>query len=147
MDIEGLLKSLSVHEVKFVVIGAMAFPVHGYARATLDLDVFIEPTAENADRCRRALMAFGYDLTDCTADELRTKKILIRQYVVACDVHPYVKGVTWDEVWSARVEGRIGGTGAGFASLNHLILMKEAAGRPKDVEDLKYLRKLAADKP
>lgn len=44
MDVEGLLKSLKEHKVRFVIIGATAFPVHGYSRATLDIDVFIEPT-------------------------------------------------------------------------------------------------------
>ena len=38
MDTEGLLKSLNAHDVRYVVIGATAFPVHGYARATLDMD-------------------------------------------------------------------------------------------------------------
>jgi hypothetical protein len=41
LDIEGLLKSLNAHSVRYVVIGATAFPVHGYARATLDLDLFM----------------------------------------------------------------------------------------------------------
>jgi predicted nucleotidyltransferase len=35
MDIEDLLKSLNAHKVEFVIIGATAFPTHGYARGTL----------------------------------------------------------------------------------------------------------------
>ncbi len=38
MDIEGLLRSLNAHSVEYVIIGATAFPIHGYARATLDVD-------------------------------------------------------------------------------------------------------------
>ena len=37
MDIERLLRLLNEHSVRYVVIGATAFPVHGYARATLDV--------------------------------------------------------------------------------------------------------------
>ena len=48
MDIERLLRSLSAHRARFVIIGATAFPVHGYARATLDVDLLIEDTPENA---------------------------------------------------------------------------------------------------
>ena len=44
MDTESLLKSLGTYKVRYVVIGATAFPVHGYARATLDIDIFIEST-------------------------------------------------------------------------------------------------------
>lgn len=36
----------------------------------------------------------------------------------------------------------MGATEASFASLDDLIRMKEAAGRPKDLEDLKYLRRI-----
>lgn len=36
MDVEGLLKSLREHRVRSVIIGATAFPVHGYSRASLD---------------------------------------------------------------------------------------------------------------
>jgi predicted nucleotidyltransferase len=142
VDIGGLLKSLNAHSVEYVIIGATAFPVHGYARATLDIDIFIRPTAANAHRTRQALIAFGYDLLDVSEDELLSKKILIRQYVIATDVHPFVSGVTFDEVWDRRVQDRLAGVEAAFASLDDLIRMKEAAGRPKDLEDLRALRKL-----
>ena len=44
MDTESLLKSLNACDVQYVVIGATAFPVYGYARATLDIDIFIAAT-------------------------------------------------------------------------------------------------------
>lgn len=142
MDTENLLKSLKEHKVKFVIIGATAFPVHGYSRATLDIDIFIRPEKSNAEKTLSALEEFGYDLTDITVDELLTKKILIRQYLVETDIHPYVKGVSFDTVWKNKVKAKFGETFAWFASLNDLIKMKRAAGRPKDREDLKYLLKL-----
>jgi hypothetical protein len=128
------------------VIGATAFPVHGYARATLDVDIFIRPTPENARRTHAALTAFGYDLASVSEEELLTKKVLIRQYLVEADIHPFVRGVSFDEVWKRRVEDHIGGTPAAFASLDDLIQMKAAAGRPKDMEDLRILRKLRGDR-
>jgi hypothetical protein len=146
LDIEGLLKSLNAHSVRYVVIGATAFPVHGYAGATLDLDLFIQPTPENAGRAREALVAFGYDMSDVTADEMLVKKILIRQYMLETDLHPFVKGVSFEEVWAGRVGDRIGETPAAFAGLDDLIRMKEAAGRPKYLEDLRVLRKLRGAK-
>ncbi len=142
MDIESLLRSLNEHSVEYVLIGATAFPVHGYARASLHVDVFIRASPENARRTHAALTAFGYDLSSVTEEELLTKKVLIRQYLVETDIHPFARGVTFDEVWNRRVEDRIGQTPAAFASLDDLIRMKEAAGRPKDLEDLRVLRKL-----
>jgi predicted nucleotidyltransferase len=142
VDIESLLGSLNARRARYVVIGAAAFPVHGYARATLDVDLLIEATPENAKRVRQALLDFGYDMTDVSEQELLEKKVLIRQYVLETDIHPFVAGADFEGIWRRRVEDQIGETPAAFASLDDLIRMKEAAGRPKDLEDLKALRQL-----
>ncbi len=142
MDLEKLLKLLNENRVKYVIIGAAAFPVYGYARATLDIDFFIEPTIENAKRCYKALNEFGYDLSDISVEDLLNYKILIRQYALEIDIHPFVNGVKFEEVWAKRVKAKIGETEAYFASLEDLIKMKKAAGRPKDLEDLKVLERL-----
>lgn len=142
MDIENLLKLLSEHKVKFIIIGAAAFPVHGYVRTTLDVDIFIKPTAQNARNCLEALRDFGYDVTDITVEDLLRKKVLIRQYLSEIDLHPFVKGAKFIDVWKNKVKDKIGKTDAYFACLNDLIRMKKAAGRPKDKEDLKVLLRL-----
>jgi len=146
VDTEGLLKLLKEHKVDFIIIGATAFPVHGYARATLDIDIFIRPTQANSERARIALEAFGYDVTDIKKEDLLTKKLLIRQYTVETDIHPFVKGISFEEAWKNKVKAKFGNTVVYFASLNDLIKMKRAAGRPKDLEDLKYLSKLKKTK-
>jgi len=142
MQTEQLLKLLRENRVRFVVIGATAFPVHGYSRATLDVDIFIEPEKENAQKTWKALKEFGYDVADITIDDLLTKKVLIRQYLVETDIHPLVKGITFKRVWRNKVKARFGKTFVWFASLDDLITMKKAASRPKDIEDLRYLRAL-----
>ena len=108
MDTEGLLKSLCDHKVDFVIIGATAFPVHGYVRATLDIDIFIRPTRDNAERTWAALRAFGYDVEDVSIDTLLHKKLLIRQYYVETDIHPFVAGARFETVWKNKVEARYG---------------------------------------
>jgi len=53
MRAEQLLKLLKENHVKFVIIGATAFPVHGYSRATLDIDIFIKAEEKTlAERLR-----------------------------------------------------------------------------------------------
>jgi len=140
MDIEDLLRSLNAHKVDYVIIGATAFPPHGYARATLDIDLFIRPEPQNANRVLVALRDFGYDISDITLEDLLTKKVLIRQYLVETDIHPFVSGVTFDQVWENKISGTFGKEKVYYASLYDIILMKEAAGRPKDLEDLKVLK-------
>ena len=139
METEKLLKLLKEHKVKFVIIGATAFPVHGYSRATLDIDIFIKPEESNAQKTRDALKDFGYDVSDISVEDLLSKKALIRQYVVETDIHPIVKGISFEKVWKNKVKKLFGKTFVWFASLDDLIKMKRAANRPKDIEDLKYL--------
>lgn len=142
MDIEKLLKSLNAHNVEFVIIGATAFPIHGYARATLDIDIFIRPEPKNAIHALHALRDFGYDTADITVEDLLTRKVLIRQYLVETDIHPFVSGVTFDQVWKNRISATYGKEKVFYASLDDLIVMKESAGRPKDLEDIKVLKTL-----
>ena len=142
METEKILRLLKEHKVIFVIIGATAFPVHGYSRATLDIDIFIKPERRNAERTMDALKAFGYDMDEVTIDDLLNKKLLIRQYMTETDILPFVKGVTFQTVWKNRVKAKIGDTFVWFASLKDLIRMKTAAGRQKDLEDLKYLVEL-----
>ena len=116
--------------------------MHGYARASLDIDLFIRPEPENASRTLKALKEFGYDVTDLSEEDLLSKKVLIRQNLVETDIHPFVQGVTFDQIWKDRVSGAYGNEKVYYASLDDLIAMKKAAGRPKDMEDLKVLLRL-----
>lgn len=142
MDTEDLIGLLKEHKVYFVIIGATAMPIYGYARATLDIDIFVKPERQNAERTLQALKAFGYDMSEVSVEDLLTKKLLIRQYNVETDIHPFVKGVTFEKIWNNKVEANFGKTSVYFASLDDLIEMKTEAGRPQDLEDLKYLKKL-----
>ncbi len=137
-----LLASLSEHNVRFVLIGAAAFPAHGFSRVTDDVDFLFEPTADNIARLRAVLRAFGYPEWDVTEDEFRAKKLLFRGFEPEIDLHPTVKGAAWEDVWTRRVLVPIEGVTVPCASLEHLIDMKRAAGRPGDLEDLKALEEV-----
>lgn len=142
MDTEKLLQLLKENKVLFVVIGATAFPVYGYARATLDIDIFVKNELENIKRTMKALKEFSYDLMGLTPEDFLSHKILIRQYMVEADIHSFVKGVTFDGVWKNKITAEFGKTEVNFPSLDDMIKMKEAAGRAIDLEDLKYLKKI-----
>jgi len=142
-QIENLLRLLNESSVRYVIIGATAFAAHGWVRATVDLDLFVASDEENLGRLRETLARFGYDVTDASVEDFRRYKILLRQYDLPLDIHPFVQGVArFEEVWERRIMSDLGAVQAPFASLDDLIRMKKAAGRPKDLEDLKYLEKL-----
>ncbi|MBI5490728.1 MAG: nucleotidyltransferase [Deltaproteobacteria bacterium] len=142
MDIPSLLGCFNARRVDYVVVGALAMPPHGYFRASRDIDLFIRPTRDNADRTLAALADAGYDVTDLTPETLQTRKVLFRQYALRTDIHPMVLGAEYEGVAARSVSTSIGGVPTRAAGLDDLIAMKEAAGRPKDLEDLKALRRL-----
>ncbi len=83
MDTEKLLKLLKENKADFIIIGATAFPVYGYSRATLDLDLFIRPIRKNAKRVMKSLEEFGYDISDLSIkDFLEKKYILTDKYYI-----------------------------------------------------------------
>ncbi len=50
-----LLKSLESHNVEYILIGGMAINLHGFARNTEDVDLFIKPTEKNVSNLKKAL--------------------------------------------------------------------------------------------
>ena len=61
-DFRDLLVELVRADARFLIVGAHALSVHGVPRATVDLDVWIEASPENAKRVWAALAAFGAPL-------------------------------------------------------------------------------------
>ena len=62
-DFRDLLRALSDAGARFLVGGAYAVSFHSEPRATGDLDIWIDPTPDNAARVYRALAAFGAPLS------------------------------------------------------------------------------------
>jgi hypothetical protein len=71
-DFLDLLRAFIDRDVRFLVVGAYALGVHGRPRATGDLDVWVEPTRENAVRIMAALDAFGAPSGQVTATTSRS---------------------------------------------------------------------------
>ncbi|MBI2981953.1 MAG: nucleotidyltransferase [Deltaproteobacteria bacterium] len=133
---------LNDHKVRFVVIGGVAVIAHGYTRTTEDIDIFIEPNRGNVEKTFAALRECGYDLTDTSVDEALAKKLLLRGYILKTDIHPFVTGARFDDVWNKRIEISFLGERVPFVSLDDLISMKKAAGRERDLIDLKHLQEI-----
>lgn len=142
MKIENLLKLLNERRVNYAIIGAYALAEHGFVRATQDIDILVDPDTNNIALLRSALESFGYDTIDATDEDFQTKKILFRQYWLDTDIHPFVTGVRTTSALKNKIAGMCEGVETFFASLDDLIKMKKAAGRPKDIEDLKYLKEI-----
>ena len=70
--LKRVLAALEARGVRYAVFGAVALTIHGLARATEDLDLFLEPDASNIERLRMALhdAIDDPDIDDITAEDL-----------------------------------------------------------------------------
>jgi hypothetical protein len=71
-DVLRVIASLNAAGVEYVVVGGVAMNLHGFVRATEDLDLFVRPDAENIERLRQALRAVWSDpsIDEITAEDL-----------------------------------------------------------------------------
>jgi hypothetical protein len=122
------------------VIGGIAAVLHGVPRATFDLDILIEASSENSQRLLDALTAANFaTATLITADELLAHEITIFRDRVRIDVQTSTPGIKFEEAWQQRVVMTYQGQEFYVASKEDVILSKRAAGRDKDLEDVRML--------
>lgn len=139
-----MLRALLEHGARFLVAGAHAMAVHGVPRGTQDLDVWIEPTPQNARRVWDALKAFGAPAgaLGLTETDL-TRPDTVIQFGLPpnrIDLLTGLSGVPEFEVaWSSRREHLVRGLSVPFLGRDTLIANKRATGRTKDRADLEAL--------
>ena len=69
-DYLDILQALADEKAEFLLIGAYALAVHGYPRATMDIDIWVMPSPKNAESVLRALVRFGAPLHNLTQKDL-----------------------------------------------------------------------------
>lgn len=145
-DFRDLLFALREAEARFLIVGAYAVSVHAEPRATGDLDVFVEPTPENAARVFRALQRFGAPLHDLTVADLATPDIVFQIGLPPrrIDILTSITAVGFAEAWEDRVEVTYADVRVPVIGRAALIRNKLALGRPRDLSDVESLRRLGA---
>ena len=142
-DYKDMLQILLDKGVKFLLVGAYAMGAHGYPRATGDIDIWVEPTAENSTRVYRSVAAFGAPLHEI--DEATfAKPDVVFQIGVAprrIDIITTISGVGFDDAYQQRQIVEIEDLSIPILSLGNLIKNKRATGRDKDRLDADQLDK------
>jgi hypothetical protein len=127
------------------VVGGQALAAAGKPRFTQDLDLLVEPTAENAARVGEALIAFGFEeVGRAVRTQFRREKRMATLGVppVAIDIMTTISGVSFDEAWGGRLELRVGGLVVPFLGIAELVKNKVASARDKDLIDVANLKEL-----
>jgi hypothetical protein len=123
------------------VVGAYALAAHGRPRGTGDLDVWVDPTPENASRVMRALSAFGAPVTEIQEADFAAPGIALQLGVPPgrIDILTDLTGLAFVEAWPSRVRRPFGDIDVDFIGLDSFIRNKRAVGRPKDLADIEGL--------
>ena len=148
-DYRDMLSALSAEGVEFLVVGAFAMAAHGLTRATRDIDFWIRPSRDNAEKTWRALKSFGAPLFDLSIDDLSEPDNVFQIGVAPrrIDLLTAISGVGFDDAWKNRVPVTLWGMQFSVLSREDLIANKLAAGRPKDLADVAWLQQDTERKP
>jgi hypothetical protein len=141
-DYSDMLSAFADAEVDYLVIGAYALAVHGHPRATGDLDLWVRPTSDNAERVLKALSAFGAPLRAVSREDFETADTVFQIGVSPrrIDILTTIEGVQFDEAWPDRLEIEVEDVPVSVIGREHFIQNKEALGRSQDRADVERLR-------
>jgi len=124
-----------------LIVGGYAVGFHGFPRYTGDIDVWVNSTADNAEKVLKSLDEFGFGDFNLSKEDFLTKKNLFQlgNPPFRIDIIISIDGVTFKEAFLKKIVKSIDGIEINFIGLNELIKNKQASGREKDLLDLKNL--------
>lgn len=138
-ELSQLISALDENEIEYAVCGGLALAIHGFARATLDIDVLIQP--ESLEKAYQVGAENGFDIRgldisfkERAVEIRRVSKIDDNGEMLSLDlllVTPQVQ-----DVWETRETIDFLGNKLSVVSLTGLIKMKTLAGRPQDLADI-----------
>ncbi|QDT69984.1 hypothetical protein MalM25_29280 [Planctomycetes bacterium MalM25] len=140
-DFKEFFELLNSENVEYLLVGGFAVALHGYVRATSDIDAWVRATPENSARIAAALKKFGF--SEKTVDDsmfAQPRKVFqigVEPYRI--DVLTRVSGLDFDSAYARRLPTNLDGVNVPLISLDDLKANKLASGRNKDLADLDYL--------
>lgn len=153
-----VFKQLNVADVRYVVVGGVATILHGYVRATTDIDLIVDLQIDEAEKAIEALSGEGYkpripvQAKEFADNNKRKQWIETKGMTVFSMFHPEQPGLSidlfaqhpipFDELWERSQVFDVDGTGIRVCSLDDLIRLKQLAGRNKDMDDIEKLLKI-----
>ncbi|HEV8382587.1 MAG TPA: hypothetical protein VGQ29_13455 [Gemmatimonadales bacterium] len=134
--------ALNRGNAKYLVIGGIACILHGYARATDDIDILIERTESNAARVLRALSHAGYGFArEWNPAEVLKKQITIIGDDPSVDIFTVAWKVKYEQAAPNGSIVKVGGVRIPLISVDDLIETKRT-GRLQDAADIEALEEI-----
>lgn len=142
-DFRDFLSALNDQEVKYILVGGFSVILHGYSRTTGDMDIWVERTANNYARIKKAFHQFGMPVFDMTEQNFMSHPnwdvFSFGNPPVAIDIMVKVKGLDFETCYQKSVVFEDVNLRIRTIHKNDLIEAKRVAGRSKDLNDLENL--------
>lgn len=141
-DFKDLFSIFNEENVEYLVVGAHAVIYYSVPRYTKDLDVWVNPSRENAERVYRALARFGAPLQNISIKDFQEKDLVYQLGIEPnrIDVIMGIAGIEFASAWKKKRESTYDGVPIHILGKESLIKAKKAAGRPQDLLDLDKLK-------
>lgn len=139
-DFEDMLALLRKHQVRYLIIGGLAFIYHAKPRYTKDMDLWIDPSPENTERANKALDEFGSPTLIEPEDPDQIVQIGVAPNRI--DLILSVPQIAFETAWQTKIEGRYGESAANWIDIVSLIRIKEAIDDPRHQDDVRNLKRV-----
>ena len=141
-DFRDLLRAFNDEKVRYLIVGGYALIKYTEPRYTKDLDIWVSPDPENAERVFRALVNYGAPVTDMSPMDFMREGFFFTMGLAPnrIDILFDLTGLNFETAWERRVRARVTGNETNFLSRVDLIINKEAVGRKQDLADVEKLR-------
>lgn len=142
-DLTDLLTEFARFEVDYLVIGGWAVAVHGEPRYTKDLDLWVGPDPANFSKVMQALTAFGAPpgLLELAKTATSEEFLFFGTPPARVDILRKIPGLEFHDAWVRRVMVPWNTHAVAIIGRDDLIVSKRAAGRPRDLADVKALER------
>jgi hypothetical protein len=143
-DFKDLLRSFANHEVRYLVVGGYAVMHYSQPRFTKDLDLWLEPSHENASRVMAAFKEFGMPLIDVTEADFGRESFqyMIGRAPVLFDFLTSLPSLSFPACWRDRVIDDGEGFPINYLSRSALLTAKRSAGRIQDLADIEEIERI-----
>lgn len=147
-DYEEFIELLNEHNVQYLIVGAYAVSYYARPRNTGDIDFFVDNSSENISNLLKVLKDFGFGTLDLSPSDFEgDDNILQLGYEpVRIDVMTGISGISFQQAYKNKEQGKLGDQAVYFISLNDLITNKRASNRTQDKADAELLEKFKDNK-
>jgi hypothetical protein len=141
-DFKEFVELLIKNKAEYLIVGGYAVAIHGYPRYTGDLDIWLNPTPENAKSIVKTVNEFGFSSFNLTeSDFTKPGNVIQLGYPpLRIDLLTEVDGVSFNECFINRKEVEMDNLIVNFIGYEDLLKNKRESGRLRDMDDIENLQ-------